>query len=169
VCYTYYILYCIVVQNAEKVKKPKQVFSTYTVFSLNENSEIVTLYFFSGTPTSEVYRTHYYYNTRHIVCTFHNNLRAIAVRDDLHAFAQKPNAVVCRITAGTHNNTIYIALLLLLSSRSYARDIYGISRLADAIPTMYYIILFLLCRYDITCDSSVSVLPIPIYIILLCS
>lgn len=71
--------------------------------------------------------------------TFHN-LSAIEVLDDLHAFAQKPNAVDCGITAGTHN-TIYIALLLL-SPRSYARDIYGISRLADAIPTMYYIIVF---------------------------
>lgn len=71
--------------------------------------------------------------------TFHN-LSAIEVRDDLHAFAQKPNAVDCGYR-GTHNNTIYIALLLL-SPRSYARDIYGISRFTDAIPTMYYIIVF---------------------------
>jgi len=80
---------------------------------------------------------------RHVVsiCTFHK-LLAIAVRDDLHSFAQKPNVVVYSIMVGTYNNTIYIVLLLLLSPWSCTQDIYGILRLGDTIPTTFYIILF---------------------------
>lgn len=151
----------------KRLRKPGRNQNWYSVFSLCENSEIVWLCTFF----LERLRVQYtiriiiiIYNTRHVVCTFHN-LRAVTVRDDLHAFAQKPNAVVCSITVGTHNNTIYIVLLLLLlSPRSYPRDIYGISLLADEIPTMYYIIL-LCCAVMISlairpCRCSDRYLPI---------
>lgn len=152
----YNILYCIVFQNQFR----------YRFFTLREFGNTDFVIFLKRLRMNYtvciiiiIHDTSYLY-------TFHN-LRAIEVWDDLYAFAQKPNAVDCGITAGTHNNIIYIALLLLLSPRSCARDIYGISRLADAIPInmTHYIIVFC-CAVMISLAIHSCRAAIPTYIIL---